>query len=325
MRKNFFEGRKNILKKVGCLALAAVIAGTGLVTYQNTLKSDIPELATFVDPEVAETQQDEVPLASGTKTTRKVTKKTTTKKTKMAKKATKSSTTTKKTTKQTNKTKSSKTQKVKTNTKIDTTVKTSTKKNSNVKTTQTQVVTTVTTTTQTFAVSSSSSAAAAATQTAQTSEAKSGTYSVKSVAPVCDARVLNAYEKMGFKVIVNPSVSYSGCFDAAKRTITLRKLDSTVYHELGHYLEFIGGTSAVKQLINNAYNTEKSLYTASNKAYVLQNSSEYFAESFKNYCENPGALCQSRPKTYEAIVQALNNVTDARVNSIISVYSSVWK
>ena len=87
----------------------------------------------------------------------------------------------------------------------------------------------------------------------------------------------------------------------------------------------MGGTSSVKQAISAAYSKEKSKYTEYNKSYVLQNSSEYFAESFKNYCENPSALKSSRPLTYNAVVQALNNITDTRVNTIINVYSAVWK
>ena len=328
MKKKFFEEHKGIFKRISCLALAAVIAGTGAVTYHNSMRSDIPELVTYVDPEAAQVEEDEVPLASNTKTTRKVTTKTTTKKTTMKTKAKKSSTSTKKTTKTSTKTSSSDTQKVKTNTKVATTIKTKTKKNSKIKTTQTKVVTTVTTTTTKLAKKTTSTATAskATTTSTNTSTAsQAGTYSVRSVAPAADARVLSAYESIGCKVVVNPSVSYSGCFDARIRTITLKKLDSTVYHELGHFVEFVGGTSAVKNAIASAYSTEKSLYTASNKAYVLQSSSEYFAESFKNYCENPAALKQARPNTYNAIVQALDAITDSRVNTVKSVYASVWK
>lgn len=332
MKKKFFEEHRSFFKKVSCFALAAVIAGTGFVAYRNTTVSDIPELVTFVDPETSEVLEDEVPLATKSKTTKKVTKKTTTKKTTMAQKARKTKTTTKKNTKNSTKTTANSVQKVKTNTKVVTTIKTKTKKNSKIKTTQTKVVTTVTTTTtkldpkknnkKTSAVSNSSAANTAAnTETA----AKAGTYNIRSVAPAADARVLNAFEKIGCKVVVNPSVSYSGCFDARSRTITLKKLDVTVYHELGHFVEFVGGTSEVKKSIASAYGAEKAKYTAANKAYVLQNSSEYFAESFKNYCENPAALKQARPMTYEAVVQALQVMTDSRVSTLIGVYKSVWK
>ena len=331
MKKNFFEEHKGIFKRVGCLILTAVIAGTGVVAYHNNVRTDVPELVTYVDPETTQVEEDEVPLASGTKTTRKVTTKTTTKKTTMATKAKKTSTTTKKTTKNTTKTTSSSSQQVKTNTTVATTVKTSTKKNSKVKTTQTKVVTTVVTITTKLktkttssSAASSSAASSSSANTVQSAPAAAGTYNVRSVAPAADARVLNAFESIGCKVVVNPSVSYSGCFDARNRTITLKKLDSTIYHELGHFVEFVGGTTAVKNAIANAYNTEKSKYTASNKAYVLQSSSEYFAESFKNYCENPSALKQSRPNTYDAVVQALSVITDSRVNMLKGVYASVW-
>lgn len=334
MRKKFFEEHKGIAKRISCLALAVMIAGTGFLTYHNTTTSNIPELVTFVDPETSQVEEDEVPLASKSKTTKKVTTKTTTQKTTMPQKAKKTKTTTKKNTKNSTKSTSNSIQKVKTNTKVVTTIKTKTKKNSKVKTTQTKVVTTVTTTTTQLSTkqysktaSSSSSTAAAATSAAKTSETttKAGTYSIRTYAPAADARVLSAFEKIGCKLVVNPSVSYSGCFDARNRTITLKKLDSTVYHELGHFVEFVGGTSAVKQAIASAYSAEKSKYTASNKAYVLQNSSEYFAESFRNYCENPAALKQARPMTYEAVVQALQNMTDSRVNTLMGVYKSVWK
>ena len=318
MKKNFWKDRKKVWTTAGCLLLTLVVAGTGLFTYQTTHSGDIPELVTFIDPEGVTAQEDEVPLASGTKTTRKVTTKKTTKKTKMKKKAKKTATTTKKSTKKSTKTKSSKTQKVKTNTKVATTIKTSTKKNSKIKTIKTTTVTTVTTTTTAtkyYKTASSATTASAGTQT----------YKIRSVAGRADARALNAFEKMGFTVEVKSTVAYSGCFDAAKQTITLKQMNSTVYHELGHFVEFVGGTSSVKQAISNAYSKEKSKYTAYNKSYVLQNSSEYFAESFKNYCENPSALKSSRPLTYSAIQQALNNITDTRVNTIMKVYSAVWK
>lgn len=329
MKRKFFEAHKTMFKKLSCLALAAMMAGTGFVAYRNTTVSDIPELVTFVDPEISTVEEDEVPLAVNKKTTKKVTTKTTTEKMKMAKKAKKTKTTTKKKTKNSAKTITNSKQKVQEKTKVVTTIKTKTKKNSKIKTTNTKVVTTVTTTTTMLPQKQYSKPIAADQEkTANTKTepaAKAGTYSVRSVAAAADPRVLNAFEKIGCKVVVNPSVAYSGCFDARSRTITLKKLDATVYHELGHFVEFVGGTSAVKQSIAEAYSAEKGKYTAANKAYVLQSSSEYFAESFKNYCENPVLLKQSRPRTYEAVVQALEATTDARVNTLMGVYKSVWK
>ena len=73
------------------------------------------------------------------------------------------------------------------------------------------------------------------------------------------------------------------------------------------------------------YNNEKSRYTESNKSYVLSSSAEYFAESYRNYVENPAALKAERPQTYAAMEEALGRVTNDRVDKIWKVYSVVWK
>jgi hypothetical protein len=320
MKQKLFERQKELGKKLGCLALAVLLAGTGIVSWnRSSTGNDIPELVTFTDPADVTVSEEEVPLAAGTSVTKKTTTKTTTKKTTMKTPATKTSTTTKKTTKTTNSSKKTSSQQIKTNTVVNTTIQTALKKKSKIKTVKTTVKTTVTTTTTNLV------SAVKAASTSKTATVSAGTYSVRQYAPKCDARVLNAFEKIGCKLVVNPSVSYSGLFDASTRTITLKTMDDTVYHEIGHFVEFVGGTSAVKQAIANAYNTEKSKYTDYNKNYVLQSSSEYFAESFKNYCLDPSALAKNRPNTYQAVVSALNNMTDARVNTLISVYSSIWK
>ena len=43
-----------------------------------------------------------------------------------------------------------------------------------------------------------------------------------------------------------------------------------------------------------------------NKPYNTKDSSEYFAEFYKEYCLDPTALKKQRPSTYEAIVTAVN-------------------
>jgi hypothetical protein len=56
-----------------------------------------------------------------------------------------------------------------------------------------------------------------------------------------DNRVIAAYQQLGFKLVVDPSVNYSGYFDARSRSITMKQIDDSVYHELGHFLAFIAG------------------------------------------------------------------------------------
>lgn len=67
------------------------------------------------------------------------------------------------------------------------------------------------------------------------------------------------------------------------------------------------------------------LYTLINKAYATQNSSEYFADSYREYVLEPARLKKQRPKTYKAMQEALGKVTDARIEKIKQVYGPFWK
>ena len=172
-----------------------------------------------------------------------------------------------------------------------------------------------------------------ATGTSSSSTAGTGTSGTKkytvsnvaSIAPKMDSRVLNAYTKMGFSVIVDPSVSYAGHFVAKSRTITLQEADNTIYHELGHFLAFIAGNVDQSSDFVSVYNSEKTKYTGDNKIYAVQSASEFFAECVRDYCINPSRLQSTCPKTYKAIESALSKVTDARINMIMKVYAPVWK
>lgn len=322
-------------KKVaaGCIAAAAVITvGSLAFVWQD---SQVPELPNYTDPVIEQTiEDDDTPLASAPKVTTKTTKNTkTTKKniklkTASTKTYTKTLPTQKKTTTKT--TKKSSTTTVKTQTTVQTaTSQKYTKKSKNV--VQTQKVTTTVKTTTTVVAAAAANTSSAKTTTVSSSTAttvKKEKYSISnvaSIAPKMDSRVLNAYTKMGFTVTVDPSVSYAGYFNAANRSITLRTEDNTIYHELGHYLAFIAGNVDKSSAFASVYSSEKSKFTGVNKAYATQNASEYFAESVLDYVENPAVLKAQRPKTYEAVQEAFNKVTDDRVDKIIKVYSAVWK
>ena len=54
-------------------------------------------------------------------------------------------------------------------------------------------------------------------------------------------------------------------------------------------------------------------------------SSEYFAESFKEYTLNPAALKAARPKTFAAVQEAVSKFTDDRIAKVQKTYSVVWK
>lgn len=291
--------------------------------------SQVPELPNYTDPVVEQTiEDDDTPLASQPKVTTKTTKssKTTKKNIKLKVAATKTYTkklpTTKKTTNKT--TKKNQTTTIKTTTTVQTdTSRKYTKKSKNVVQTQKVTTTVQTTTTVVAAASTTVNATTAGSTTAK--KEKYTVSNVASIAPQMDSRVLNAFTKMGFTVIVDPSVSYAGYFDGRSRTITLKVEDDTIYHELGHYLAFIAGNVDKNAAFASVYNSEKSKFTGVRKAYATQNASEYFAESVLEYTENPSVLKAQRPQTYEAITNALSKVTDAQVNKIMNVYKVIWK
>ena len=311
----------------GCIAAAALItAGSFAMVWQD---SQVPELPNYTDPVVEQTiEDDDTPLASQPKVTTKTTKssKTTKKSIKLKAAATKTYTkklpTTKKTTNKT--TKKNQTTTIKTTTTVQTdTSRKYTKKSKNVVQTQKVTTTVQTTTTVVAAASTTVNATTAGSTTAK--KEKYTVSNVASIAPQMDSRVLNAFTKMGFTVIVDPSVSYAGYFDGRSRTITLKVEDDTIYHELGHYLAFIAGNVDKNAAFASVYNSEKSKFTGVRKAYATQNASEYFAESVLEYTENPSVLKAQRPQTYEAITNALSKVTDAQVNKIMNVYKVIWK
>ena len=306
------ETLRQISKKAGALVLAtAIVLGGG--TYVYNQQNPVPELVTYIDEDsVVQIQEDETPLASpkvtkSTKTT-KSTKKISLKSASSRTYARKGKTTTKK---KTTKIKSAK-KTVTTETVTVTSITNNYKKGSKINTQVTTVKTTVTKTTVTN------------TAAPVTTPVTNGTVAVTQIAPAADKRVLNAFQKLGFQVVIQSNVPYSGLCDAETRTITLKQADETVYHELGHFLAFVAGNIDTSAAFQQIFQNEKSKYTAYDKGYVLQNSAEYFAQSFRDYTENPAALKASRPQTYAAIQQALSRVTDAQVANVLRIYGARW-
>jgi hypothetical protein len=322
--------KENKLVKRGSIfvMVAALAAGSWYGVGQVT-QYEVPELTTTIDEPTVATEDEEVPLAASKSTT---TTKTNTKKTKKTVKLSKASTKTYKITKPTKTKKTTKTTKGKKQTvKVETTTVTSvvenyTKKSKN-KVITTQVKTTTKTTTTPVATQTSTSkASTSAKSTAVSAKVQSAqTYSIEQLAPKADKSLLKAYSTLKFDVTVNPSVSYSGYFDSKAQNITLKTKDDTIYHELGHFLAFLAGNVDTKSDFVSIYDDEKNSYTGVNKAYATQSSSEYFAESYKDYVLNNASLKSARPQTYEAITQALATVTDSHVQRVQTVYRSVWK
>ena len=208
------ETLRQISKKAGALVLAtAIVLGGG--TYVYNQQNPVPELVTYIDEDsVVQIQEDETPLASpkvtkSTKTT-KSTKKISLKSAASKTYAQKGKTTTKK---KTTKTKSAK-KTVTTETVTVTSITNNYKKGSKINTQVTTVKTTVTKTTVTN------------TAAPVTTPVTDGTVAVTQIAPAADKRVLNAFQKLGFQVIIQSGVPYSGLCDAETRTITLKQADA---------------------------------------------------------------------------------------------------
>ena len=311
---------KKVVSSCAAIALAAVIGGVSLFSGAG----QSPEFPSYTDP-ILESSiiVDVTPLASQPKTTVKTTSSTkTTRKTVKLKKASKKSYTKKlKTkTKVTNKTNKSGNTTVDTKTTVVTKATAKYTKKSKKKVVTSKITTTVqTTTTQQVsianetAVSTTSSGTSAAQATAAASSSQNQSKyeaNVASVAGKMDNRVIAAYQQLGF--------------DARSRSITMKQIDDSVYHELGHFLAFIAGNADKTASFQSIFAAEKANVTAFNKAYVTQNASEYFAESVKDYILNNASLKSSRPQTYAAVQNALNQITDAQIAKIQKIYGAFW-
>lgn len=304
--------------KVAVLCTVLLIGGGGVYTYRQAT-TNVPELTSFVDHEreTITIDGEEVPMDSGTKVTKdtKTSRRTVTMKKAAKKTYTKKSNNTKVSTDQ----QQNGSNVIVTKTTVLTVKKQKFKKNSRKKV----IITKVTTTKET----SVQAAGSVQSQSASKNNGSSGarTVDIKTLAPKLNTTLMNAYTTLGFTVTIDPSVSYSGYFNAKNQSIILRNEGETIYHEMGHFLAFVAGNVDKKSDFAAIYNEEKGKYTGTNTNYVTQNASEYFAESFKDYTLNPSALQKSRPKTYQAIVNALGNVTAQQLSKLQLAYGPIWK
>lgn len=148
---------------------------------------------------------------------------------------------------------------------------------------------------------------------------------IRRMAPLANENVLSAFEELGFKVVVNPSVSYEGRLQGESRTLTLKVANDNVYHELGHFIAFVAGNVDTSSTFKDIYSREKSKCTGRNPSYVLKDSEEYFAESYRNYILDGDNLLKERPETYAFIESSVAKINANQVSKIKMVFSSIWK
>ena len=308
--------KKKVVAGLTSIILAVVLIFGGVTFYNNHQQEKFEkQMASFESVDTMKHPKEstikidgvEVPLSKAPKVTTKTTTKRSKKVQKLKKKASKSKVTTTKKTRTTKKTTQSSSQRKVVDTKVVTTTKDYDKKGSKKRTVKTTIVTTVKTT------------------TVKLESGPTGT-TVRTLGSQADKKILDAFESLQFKLVINKNAEHTGLFSVKSHKIEIQTAKSYVLlHELGHFANFIAGDKVSTDEWKSIYNSEKSKYTGYNKDYVTKTASEYFAESVKDYILNNASLKSSRPQTYEAVQNALNMITDAQIAKIQKIYGPFWK
>lgn len=152
----------------------------------------------------------------------------------------------------------------------------------------------------------------------------SGT-TLRTLGSQADGKILNAFEDLKFKMVIDKNVEATGVFSVKSHKIALQSARSSVLlHELGHFANFIAGDKVGTSEWKSIYNAEKNKYDGYNKAYAIKSASEYFAESYKDYKEHPSALRSKRPRTYQFVKSTIDGITDSDVQNIKDTYGEYW-
>ena len=296
---------------------AGIILYTGNGGTGATAVADITETIPETGTDEIIAGDEEVPLAKAPKVTVKKSTKTTTKKKTLKKAAAKTKTVTTKKTSKKKSTKKSATVQTITETTVQTTQKTSTKKKSKVQTIKTTVVTTVKTTQTDYGTTTSNG------NSTSTAVATSG-FAISSFSDIkghVDSKVYNAYTSLGFGFGINSSLNTTGVFSVSKKKIELNRGQSSyLLHELGHFVAALKHNADETSEFKSIYNAEKSAYVGNNKVYVTKDVGEYFAESFRDYTENPSALKSQRPQTYAYISKMVESISNSDINWFKNYY-----
>lgn len=214
----------------------------------------------------------------------------------------------------------------KTKTVIDTTVTTISKyKKGSRKVSVSTVTRTVTTTYKYMTVNALKELSADRTALTLLPAAPPVAYNITDLAGRADANLLRAFDEFGMTLIIDGSADALGTFRMEERQIILKRQDSCIYHELGHFLFFVAGRTDRLPAANAVYLAEKDLVTSVNSGYSNASVGEYFAEAYRCYVLDRDALLNERPQTCAVVQDALSKVTDAQVLRIKNTYSAVWK
>ncbi len=138
-----------------------------------------------------------------------------------------------------------------------------------------------------------------------------------------DANVIKAFNDLGYRVKADLKFP-GGWYDTQTRLIATSDDYTTIYHELGHFIGFVGGGDGAN--FTSIYNAEKSkYYEKATKSYASQNQREFFASCYELYVKDNKNMKAKMPKTYAHIQKIIARINDERVAKIKSVYKAVWK
>lgn len=90
-----------------------------------------------------------------------------------------------------------------------------------------------------------------------------------------------------------------------------RYIQNVTYHEFGHLLDYGYNNyfeSEDDEFMNIYYAERSNFKNNYNYEYAVSNSTEYFAEAFAEYMKNPQQLKDNTPRTYNYIVNTINNI-----------------
>ena len=300
---------------IGLFAVVAVAAGAfgGVKFYQYQQRTELEkQMAAFESVDTLKESGEKtvtidgikVPLSKKPSVSTKTTTKKKTKVQKLKKKASRSKVRTTIHTKKSTKTSQSKQERKVVNTTVVTTTKQYDKRGSKKRTIKTTIKTTVKTTRAKLTEMSG----------------VSGT-TLRTLGSQADKKILDAFEDLKFKMVINKNAASTGVFSVRNHKIEIQSARSSVLlHELGHFASFLAGDKAGTSEWKSIYSAEKNKYTGYNKSYVTKTASEYFAESYKDYKENPSALRSKRPRTYRYVKDVIDGISSSDVQKIRNTY-----
>ena len=186
-----------------------------------------------------------------------------------------------------------------------------------------------TTTTTTKATTTTTTKATTTTTTAPTttttSTATSSTSGVSTLKNSVTGALINAFDQLEFKIVVNPNATYLGYFSTSKHSLEMRSISvSTFRHEMGHFLDVLKNMPSRSSEFAGIYAREKGKYTGTNATYITKNAQEYFAQSYRNYLENATKLKTERPETYAFVKAQISSITSTDINRTYNMYSWSW-